>query len=88
MDSKKNQIYLRVYKEIIKSDLYEEKYFKSYDEFLLFCQKDFSKCAGLELLVKTPQIKLSDIIVKKICQYTLESQTNEPVTYFRVRYKR
>ena len=34
-----NDCYKKVYNEIILDPLYDNKFFKTYDEFLLFCEK-------------------------------------------------
>ena len=50
MNDKDNIIYKKTYDDIIKHPSYSNNYFSNYEEFLLFCEKDFSNKSGLSKL--------------------------------------
>lgn len=92
MNDKDNIIYKKTYNDIIKHPLYSNNYFSNYEEFLLFCEKDFSNQSGVNKLFTLPQIQFQQIISTKLCEYYLSIDTkgdpNPPITYFRYSWRR
>lgn len=87
------QAYKYVYEQILTSSLYDCKFFSTFEEFELFCEKDFSNKTGLAKLFSQPEIQLANEIVNKLREYylTYDKQTckpNEPITYFKCVYRR
>ena len=79
--------YKKVYNEIILDPLYDKIFFETYDEFLLFCEKDYT---GLQELFMCRQIKLQKLISDKIITNTLKKdhETNGPITYLKFVYRK
>ena len=79
--------YKKVYNEIILDPLYDKIFFETYDEFLLFCEKNYT---GLQELFMCRQIKLQKIISNKITTNILKKDygNNEPITYLKFVYRR
>ena len=79
--------YKKVYNEIILDPLYDKIFFETYDEFLLFCEKDYT---GLQELFMCRQIKLQKIISDKIITNILKKdyETNGSITYLKCVYRR
>ena len=86
IDDINNPIYKSVYDELISEK--QDEYFNSYEDFLLFCKKDFSKESkktGLRQLVLLPQIELQKNIIEKLQTKTLSCKFDK-ITYFKYVY--
>ena len=92
MLKKDKPVFTKLYQDIITHELYNKKYFSNYDEFILFCNKDYTNITGLELLVKMPELEFRKIIESKLCEYHLThddiGEPNKPITYFKYTYRR
>ncbi len=88
MNDMNNKIYIEVYNEIINDEDYDKKYFSNYDEFIIFCNKDFSQYKELTLLVHMPEIKFANKIANMIIQKTFSADKNKQITYFKYTNRR
>ena len=86
----KEQEYNHIYDKLIKHPMYDERFFKTYDEFLIFCKKDYSNLKGLQKLVLSPEIEFKQVITNTYCEYFLthdaKGEINKPITYWKFSY--